>query len=223
MKNMLWKVAIGVLALLLPAMAHAQNVETIPGPYLSGSAPTGFSLQNYRFSCDNVVPTSGRCWPLSQLYDGTNLGVVNPNGQASANNSAPVVLPSTQVPADPCALQIKATAAITFTAGIFQVVAPAASPPKQIYVCTIVLNPDINDTISLFEGTGATCAGGSPFALLGSVGATLSLGMAVGALNGYVHGNGGAAVYTTKFSGDGFCIGHTGSNKVAGSMEYIQQ
>lgn len=224
MKNLMKLLA--VLALILPTMAIAQNIETVPGPYLIATPSSPYGLQNYRYDCDNTTPTSGRCWPLVTLFDGTNLGVVNPNGQAAANNSAPVVLPSTQVSTDPCALQIKKTVPISFTtASIIQPVAPQASPPAQIYICGIILNPDIADRISIFEGTGGTCAGGSPFALLGGLGTTLSTGMSVGATLGFAYGNGGYSVFTTKFSGDGFCIGHTitSSQTIAGSLEYIQQ
>lgn len=207
------KIAILISALLyaMPAFATTTTLNvTVPGsgtPFLFGTNGT-------------------QDWPLAQPYDGTNLGVVNPNGQASANNSAPVVLPSTQVSLDPCALQIKTIVPISFsTAAITQVVAPQGSPPVQTYICGIILDPTLADTISVFEGTGSTCNTGTPAALIGSIGTTLSLGMPVGAVSGFVYGNGEASPLVTKFSGDGVCIGHTttSGNQVGGSMAIIRQ
>jgi hypothetical protein len=222
---------LAVLTLILPTMASAQNAEQVPGPYLLATPTAPYGLQNYRYNCSTTTPISGLCNPYVTILgaDGVTAMSVNPLGQMPANLAVGVALPSTQVSTDPCMLQIKTSVSFSIPAGtsIFQVVAPQGSPPVQTHVCKILLNPDVADRVSFFEGTGALC-GTSTVALLGALtGAAIDLtkGMSVGTTNGWIEGNGGAEVYTTHNSGDGFCIGHTvtTSNIVAGSMEIIRQ
>jgi hypothetical protein len=108
MSTMLHRLVVAAL-IAIPSMASGQ-VATINGPYLSGSPPTGFGAQGFKFNCNNAVPTSGQCWPLMQLYDGATTATVNSsdsgltvhvansnaNGQATMANSSPVTIAGDQ-------------------------------------------------------------------------------------------------------------------------------
>lgn len=89
----------GLVAALLIATAAPADAQTanIPGIYLSGSAPTGFSSQSFKMDCNNATPTSGQCWPLTELFDssgnqatinGTDHGLTVHLGGGSIANTA---------------------------------------------------------------------------------------------------------------------------------------
>lgn len=107
------RLLMAALSVALPALANAQ-VATIPGVSQSGTVPTGFQAQGFKLDCNNVVPTSGQCWPLMEIWDATTqvtvdatshglkvflaggaAGVVNPNGAAAPGSASPVT-PSNQ-------------------------------------------------------------------------------------------------------------------------------
>ena len=204
--------AVTLFAIVLPTMAHAQFLENVQGPFLSGSPPTGFSGQNFQYNCTNATPTVGTCAPV------VIVGNQNSNGQASSANSQPVVLPSTQVANDLCTLQRKTNVAISTTAATVQLVAPVSL--NQVYICSIVIISTSNDTINIIGGLGATCATGTPVAIAGST--TTASGMDITATQGFVAGNGGASVMQTTTAGHGVCLTQTGTTKLAGSMTYVQ-
>lgn len=64
------------LFIALPGLANAQ-VATIPGVSQSGTVPTGFQAQGFKLDCNNATPTSGQCWPLMEIWDGTNQATVD--------------------------------------------------------------------------------------------------------------------------------------------------
>ena len=172
-------------------------------------------------------------WPLVRCWDGTtkctlnssdgglvvHVANANANGQQSANNSSPVVLPPTQVTTDPCALNTKINVPLSTTAGRYQIVAPVAL--KRVYICSIVIKSTAADSISLVGGLGSSCTTGSPLAIVGST--TPANGVDVGALDGWSQGNGGGTIYSTTTAGHGVCLVQSGTTKIAGALTYVQQ
>ena len=74
--NLRWLIAVALLT-VIPTSADAQTAN-IPGIFLSGSAPAGFSAQAFKMDCNNATPTSGQCWPLMEIYDASgNQATVN--------------------------------------------------------------------------------------------------------------------------------------------------
>lgn len=201
-----------IFAIVFPALAHAQFLENVQGPFLSGSPPTGFSGQNFQYNCTNATPTVGTCTPV------VIIGNANPNGQASLNNGQPVSMAAVQVTADLCTLQRKINVPISTTAAVTQLVAPVSL--NQVYICSIFIQPTANDTVSIIGGLGSTCATGTPLAMAGST--TAASGMDVLASQGFAPGNGGGTLMSTTTAGHGVCLTHTGSTKLAGFMTYVQ-
>lgn len=175
--------------------------------------PTTGTLAPFNFATDGT-----NSWGLSQLYDGTNLGVINQNGAASENNSAPVVVSHTEITADLCTLIRKTTVAFSSSSAEFQLVAPVSL--NQVYICAITLISTAADAISIVGGLGSTCATGTPLAIVGST--TAASGMDIAANQGWQAGDGGATAYSTTTSGHGVCVLQSGTTKIAGSISYVQ-
>jgi hypothetical protein len=228
-----------VLLAAISTYADAQ-VANIPGVYLSGSPPTGFSAQSFKLDCNNATPTSGQCWPLMEIYDAAgNQATVNasdhgltvhqansnPNGQNSVANSQPVVPPLATYSQDPCYLHgdivgtaTKQSVAFSSSAAAFTLVAPVAL--NQVYICFITLVSTAADSISLVGGLAPNCTTGTPLAMAGSL--TAANGMDIAANQGWVAGSGLGTVYSTATSGHGVCILQSGATKIAGSIVYVQ-
>jgi hypothetical protein len=203
-----------IVAAMSPTIATAQFLENVPGPYLSGTPPRGFGTQYFQYNCTNATPTSGNCAAVVYVMN------ANPNGQALANASAPVVLPVTQVSTDPCTLGggvggpvTKANFAYTTSAAVLQIVAPVAL--EQVYFCTIDINTTAADSISLIGGLGALCTTGTRLTIAGP--------MAWPALYTWSRGTGGATAYRTTTSGHGVCVTQTGTTALSISGTYVQQ
>jgi hypothetical protein len=79
------------LLILTAAEAFAAaGITAANGPYLSGSAPSGFGSQPIWQYCQNTAsPTSGDCGPLVMLYDPVsgNIATIGSGGLAVANPS----------------------------------------------------------------------------------------------------------------------------------------
>lgn len=202
-------IALAFLASLVSGGAFAQATTslnvTVPG---SG---TGFDF-------DSAVSSTAPYWPLVRLWDGTNKMAINPNGQATAGNSQPVVLPQTQVTQDPCALQTKTPFNVSSTSAEFVLVSPAAV--KQVYICSLFIQPSATDTISIVGGLAPTCTTGTPIAIIGST--TAANGADFLASSGLNLGNGAGTIYSTTTSGHGVCLLHTGTGKVVASGTFVQ-
>jgi hypothetical protein len=217
MKRFAW------LLLLVALGAHpafANFTMTTAGP------TTVFAIDAANQGSALCAATSTEC-PATVLVDktGTPLPVV-PLGQTSANLSFPVVLPSIQVPADPCALHgdvigtaTKTTIPFSSTLGEFQLVAPASL--NQIYICAITLVSTAADTISIVSGLTPNCTTGPLIAAIaGST--TAASGMDFAALGRWEQGNGTGTVLSSTSSGYGLCVLQTGTTKIAGAITYVQ-
>ena len=75
MAQLLRRLAISAIAwAAFAGAAFAQSA--IPGLYLSGTAPTGFSSQNLLFHCSGSPCSSNNAWPLVELYTNGALNAV---------------------------------------------------------------------------------------------------------------------------------------------------
>lgn len=141
----------------------------------------------------------------------------NANGQATAANSSPVVLPAAQVTADPCSLGAKTNLPISFqTTSITQQIALSGS--TKIYVCSLSLIASAATVFSITGGTGTNC--GTPAALIGTTSATHGLSLA--ANGGLTLGNGAGTVAVTG-AGSELCIVQSGAGDLVGNLTYVQQ
>lgn len=142
----------------------------------------------------------------------------NTNGQATAANSSPVVLPVAQVTVDPCSLSAKTTLPISTNAtALTQIIAVSGS--NKIYICSIALVAPGATAFNLIRGTGTNCATGSPTAIFGST--TAANGMSFAANGGFALGNGSGTVGVTNAS-DELCTLQSNAVQVAGNLTYVQ-
>ena len=165
------------------------------------------------FTTYGTAPTGN--WP------GVNAFVTNTNanGQATAANSSPVVLPAAQVTADPCTLGTKQNFTIATSSGTLQLVAPSGS--TQVYICSLFTIGATASIQNIVGGTGATCTTGTPVAIAGST--TAANGMSFAANGGFTFGNGGGTVLRTTTAGHGVCLIQSATAALAGGGTYVQQ
>lgn len=169
---------------------------TLGTPAAYGSTPTGNALSA------NVFVTN-----------------TNANGQATAANSSPVVLPAAQVTADPCSLNTKVNFTISTTAGTLQLVAPSGS--TQVYICSLFTVGATASIQNIVGGTGSTCTTGTPVAIAGST--TAANGMSFAANGGFTFGNGGGTILRTTTAGHGVCLIQSATAQISGGGTYVQQ
>lgn len=149
----------------------------------------------------------------------TQVTNTNANGQATAANSSPVVLPAAQVTADPCSLNTKVNFTISTTAGTLQLVAPSGS--TQVYICSLFTVGATASIQNIVGGTGSTCTTGTPVAIAGST--TAANGMSFAANGGFTFGNGGGTILRTTTAGHGVCLIQSATAQISGGGTYVQQ
>lgn len=146
---------------------------------------------------------------------------VNPNGQATATNSAPVVLPAAQVTTDPCSLLIKNGAPINLTAS-GQIITGTSG--KKTYICSINLVSATAQNVALVEGTGTTCAT-NIYGLAG--GTTAATGWNLLANSGLTEGAGIGTVVSpsgdTNATAANVCLLSSSTGQISGHITYVQQ
>ncbi|MFZ2105209.1 MAG: hypothetical protein WAV18_07465, partial [Roseiarcus sp.] len=140
------------------------------------------------------------------------------HGQAAMAASVPVAIASNQSVADPCMFQAKTKVAFSTTSGSTQLVALSGS--TKIYVCAVHFISTAADSISFVEGTGTACATGAT-AVSGST--TAASGMDFLANGGMTEGGGVGTVMNTSVPGDELCLLQSGTTKIAGNLEVVQQ
>lgn len=167
------------------------------------------------------VPTAYGTAPTTGNYIGVNAFVTNSNanGQATASNSSPVVLPAAQVTADVCSLNAKTNFTISTTSGTVQLVPPSGS--TQVYICSLFTIGATASVQNLVGGTGASCTTGTPIAIAGST--TAANGMSFAANGGFTFGNGGGTILRTTTAGHGVCLIQSGTAQISGGGTYVQQ
>ena len=187
-----------------------------------GTAPTNTMLAGGIYNSSAPTPSNGQTLPFQLTSGGslhTTVDNTNPNGQATAANSSPVVLPAAQVTADPCTLGTKTNFTIATSSGTVQLVAPSGS--TQVYICSLFSIGATASIQNLVGGTGASCTTGTPVAMAGST--TAASGMSFAANGGFTFGNGGGTVLRTTTAGHGVCLIQSATAAIAGGGTYVQQ
>lgn len=119
--------------------------------------------------------------------------------------------------ADPCQSADKTTTAISQTADTV-IIAAAAS--KKNYICHILVFAAAAEIVNIVEGTGTTCQTGTA-AIVGST--TEANGLSLAANGGFGIGHGTAAAIIGKTANVDTCLYNSGSNRISGSVTWVQQ
>lgn len=168
------------------------------------------------------APSAYGTSPGAVIVPGVNAFVTNTNanGQATAANSSPVVLPAAQVTADPCTLGTKINLPISQN-GTASVQLVALSGSTSIYVCSMFLMTNSTaTTFAVTTGTGTACAG-SNAAVIGSTTANIANSMNLITGAGFTLGNGAGTVGKGAASSELCMI--LGTNVfVSGNLTYVQ-
>lgn len=160
--------------------------------------------------------------PGAVLVPGVNAFVTNSNanGQATAANSSPVVLPAAQVTTDPCSLGTKTNLPISQN-GTSSVQLIALSGSTVIYVCSLSLIAAGATTVVLTTGTGTACVTGNA-AVLGDTTANIANGLSLAANGGLTLGNGAGTVAKGAASSE-LCMTLGTNVRMSGNLTYVQQ
>lgn len=212
------------------AGSPAGNILTVQGvasmtPILAtitGSLSANQSVNVNQWAGSTLgAPSTYGTSPGAVAVNGVNAFVTNTNanGQATAANSSPVVLPAAQVTADPCTLGTKTNFTIATSSGTVQLVAPSGS--TQVYICSLFTIGATASIQNIVGGTGATCTTGTPVAVAGST--TAASGMSFAANGGFTFGNGGGTVLRTTTAGHGVCLIQSATAAIAGGGTFVQQ
>lgn len=143
----------------------------------------------------------------------------NNNGQATAGNSSPVVLPAAQVTADVCSLNAKTNLPISQN-GTSSVQLIALSGSTKIYVCSLSLIAAGATTVALTTGTGTACVTGNA-AVIGTTTASIANSISLAANGGLTLGNGAGTVAIGAASSE-LCMILGTSVFVSGNLTYVQ-
>lgn len=164
-----------------------------------------------------AAPTAPGTPQTTGLVPTVNVANTNNNGQATAGNSSPVVLPVAQVTVDPCTLSAKTNLAVSTNATtLTQII--AASGSNKIYICSINLIAPGATALNLASGTGTNC-GTSTAAIIGST--TAANGQSYAANGGITLGNGAGTVAVAAASSE-LCTLQSNAVQVAGNITYVQ-
>lgn len=117
---------------------------------------------------------------------------------------------------DPCQVVAKSYKAFSQTATAVLVTGTSA---KKTYICSIAIIAGAAEIFNLTAGTGSTC-GTNTVAVMGST--TAANGLSLAANGGLTLGNGGAALAATTVTADDLCLQQSGSNRLSGSITYVQ-
>ena len=115
---------------------------------------------------------------------------------------------------DPCSAPNKQDKAISQTASTIIVTGRAG---MRIAICQLRIVAGAAEITSELEGTGSACGTGT---IVHSGSATAANGESFAANGGYQSGGANATVILTN-TGNDFCIGQSGSNRVAGKVQYV--
>ena len=123
---------------------------------------------------------------------------------------------------DLCTQGVKTSKNINTASGTTLLV--AASGSTKVYICSFAVIAPTAVSVSLSEGTGATCNTANQAGMMGvAVNGTAANGMAFAANGGMTYGNGGATVTQTATAGNAVCLFQSGTAQLAGNIMYVQQ
>lgn len=117
---------------------------------------------------------------------------------------------------DPCQAATKLYKAFSQTATAVLVTGAAS---KKTYVCSMSIIAGAAEIFNLTAGTGSTC-GTNAVAVMGST--TAANGLSLAANGGLTFGNGAASLAATTVNQDDLCLQQSGSNRLSGSITYVQ-
>ena len=118
--------------------------------------------------------------------------------------------------------QAKSNFAISTASGTFALVAGVSA--KKIYVCSLSLITTTAVSVSLAEGSSATCGTSAQAAVIGvATNGTAANGMPLAANGGLTLGNGGGTVAQTATAANALCLFQSGTSQIAGNITYVQQ
>lgn len=175
----------------------------------------GTNLVAMRSTAYGTTPTG-----LDSLAVNAFVTNTNANGQATAANSSPVVLPAAQVTIDPCTLGAKTNLPIS-QSGTSSVQLIALSGSTTIYVCSLSLIAAGATTAVITTGTGTACVTGNA-AVIGDTTANIANGLSFAANGGLTLGNGAGMIAKGAASGE-LCMTLGTNVRMSGNLTYVQQ
>jgi hypothetical protein len=144
--------------------------------------------------------------------------VVSVQGEASMTP----VLVTQSAPADPCFASAKTNVPISTASGTLALVAGVSA--KKIYVCSLSLITSGAISVSLAEGSGATCGTSAQAGVIGvATNGTAANGLPLAANGGLTLGNGSGTVAATATAANYLCLFQSGTTQMAGNLTYVQQ
>src|SRR4029077_1251695 len=118
--------------------------------------------------------------------------------------------------------QAKTNVAISTASGTTAVVTGVSA--KKVYVCSLFIIAPSAVSVSLAEGSSATCGTSSQAAVIGvATSGTAANGVPLAANGGWTLGNGGGTVAATATAANYLCIFQSGTAQLAGNLTYVQQ
>ena len=146
----------------------------------------------------------------------------NVNGQTTSGASSPVVLASNQSVGDPCTFQTKTNVPISTASGTAALVTGVSA--KKIYVCSLSLIVPAAVSVSLSEGSGATCGTSNQGGVIGvATNGTAANGLPLPANGGLTLGSGIGTIAQTATSANYLCLFQSSTAQLAGNLTYVQQ
>jgi hypothetical protein len=157
---------------------------------------------------------------------GTNKLGINSSGQAAIQAPPSLPLPSGAATAanqtlDPCS-SAKTNVPISTASGTTALVSGVSA--KQIYICSLSLITTTAVSVSLSEGSGATCGTSNQAGVIGvGTNGTAANGLPLAANGGLTLGNGLGTIARTASAADYLCLFQSGTAQIAGNLTYVQQ
>ena len=204
------------------------NIRNAAGGGGVGSSGAGGGAVYGTLTNNNAAPTTNQVDVMPALTSATALSyTTNRSVKPWANlfGAQAVILTNSTTGAaidispvvDPCAVLAHTTTPVSQTT---RTVVIAAVSAKKNYVCGIDIVAAAAEVFNLIEGTGTTCQTGSA-AIVGST--TAANGMSFAANGGYAKGNGSGTIYWGKTANVDTCIVPSSTNRLAGSIDWVQQ
>lgn len=123
---------------------------------------------------------------------------------------------------DPCVYQAKTNVAISTASGTTALVTGVSA--KKIYVCSLFVLAPTAVSVSLSEGSGATCGTSAQAGVIGvATNGTAANGAALAANGGFTLGNGMGTIASTATNANYLCLFQSGTAQIAGNLTYVQQ
>lgn len=218
------------------SLANSTNPFTLPTGVAGNSWFTiltnGFPYWRIRLA-SAITAASGKVTPIWNL-NGTNPvfnGIINPLaagnlviGKVGVDQTTPGTTNLVQSSTDPCTFKTKVNQPFSTAAGTTQIISGVAA--TKIYICSFSLIAPTAVSVSLIEGSSASCGtssqGGVMGQPLGTIGAS-SIGLPLAANGGLTIGNGAGTIASTATAANYLCLFQSGTAQLSGNLTYVQQ